>query len=437
MACSRVEWHASPDLFSNGYYLRPFEAGDGVLVARWCSSLDDLRWVAPCTPPPLTAEKVRGWHHNGVSPFLFYNPNHEPVGYGELVPSITRMGEVWIAHLVVDPNRRNEGIGRLFVLSLLDKVFHDYRAESAFLSVFEDNVLGRACYRHCGFRECGSRKLRPVWLSEDEPLVDMRIELFDWLANHWKESLKRLTAGTDWPLLYNEFRRLRFEWDPTLRDRQSLILSQIPCEKSQPLMAADLGSGPGILAESIAENFPNAEVWAFDADPLQVLMGEEALMEKFGKRIHFELADLREPAWSLGRAGIFAFSASSLALHWMNRDSLRRFYRILYSTLKPGGVFANADHISLDNSWSHSFTVRKTREAARPRIPWDEYWRSLKESLNILYSCEQMASDLPVYEGMEQGQSMRAHSYSLENAGFSGIRELWREDGDAVIVAVK
>lgn len=437
-----LDRHIVPKSDSAGFRLRPFDHALAGQVARWAGSMEDLRWVAPCTPPPLDAAKVIDWHRQFVSPYILFDPDGTPIGYGELVPSQSRMDEVWIAHLVVAPERRHSGVGRTFVRELMDIAFQDMDAETVSLSVFEDNLAGRACYRRCGFRESGARTLRPVWLTKDEPLVDMRIERFDWLARQWKDELQQATRGADWGEYYRRYRKLRLKNDRRLKERLDVILQQGPQRPSERFVAADFGSGMGIAAEAIARRYPNATVWAFDADPLQVLMGEMALQDSLGDRVRFELADLRDPHWTFGRRHSFAMAVSALSLHWMSRESLRRFYSSVAYVMREGSSFGNSDHIAPDHGWGSALlnlTSRngKTAEEPRASLPWNEYWQNLRRELGIDYLCEQMAAELAVYEGLENGQPFRVHQLALKNAGFSVVREMWREGGEAVIIAWK
>jgi len=428
------------------WIMRPLQSDQAALVASWIPTLEDLRWVAPCTPPPLDAVKVLEWRRSYVEPFIFYDPDNIPAAYGELVPSQTHADEMWIAHVVVDPRRRNEGIGRRFIQCLLDKSFAEMNARGVCLSVFCDNISGRACYRRAGLRECGSRRLRPVWLTEEEPLVDMRIERFDWLARRWKEALAVATHGAPWRKYYRLYRRLRFAGDPMFRERLEVMFSTAgPVVREGEFEAADLGCGTGCLAEEMARRFPNATIWGFDADPLAVLMGESALRGEYGDRIRFELADLRDSAWGFGREAQFKLAVSSLSRHWMSRESLRRLYHTVGGTLRSNGVFANSDHVPPDSTWSSNlFSLsggHRTRAtvpaAAQSCFPWRSFWKRVKSELGIETLCEQMAADLPVNEGAEQGFTFRFHQLALRNAGFAVVREMWRDRGEAVIVGYK
>lgn len=131
--------------------LQPFAPEHAAVVAGWCQSDLELHWLAPSTPPPLTAAKVAAWKQPHGQPYmLVYGPEDAPVAYGELNPMQKDMQHFWLGHLIVCPAQRRRGIGKALVEQLIKHAFLRWRANRVSLVVFPDNESAIACYRRCG-----------------------------------------------------------------------------------------------------------------------------------------------------------------------------------------------------------------------------------------------------------------------------------------------
>lgn len=60
--------------------------------------------------------------------------------------------------------------------------------------------------------------------------------------------------------------------------------------------------------------------------------------------------DLREPSWHESLRDFDAVLSATAALHWLTEDELPRRYRDLTAVLRPGGVFANRDHVPIEDA---------------------------------------------------------------------------------------
>jgi RimJ/RimL family protein N-acetyltransferase len=424
--------------------LEPFEESMAPAISAWIQSDEEMRWIAPYTPPPASPENVLSWQRERQAAFVFEDASGAPRAYGELVRAALEPRELWIAHVIVDPARRGEGLGRSFTEALADRAFDGYHASHVYLSVFQDNPVARACYERCGFRHFKTRPVRTFAGETGFSMLDMRIDRFSWVARRWLKRLEEACEGADWRAHYDAYCAPRHESDPALREKLGLILDAFGGGPDARFEAADFGSGPGIAAEAIAARFPKARVTAFDADPLALLLGRMALRATYADRIAFEPADLRGSVWMDGRHGAFGLAVSTLATHWMSRRSLRDFYSALATVLAPGGIFANADHVPEESGRGRSAAARILRAMSpvkrgksRTAGAWTKFWTDLKEQLGIVDLCDEMQADLNVYEGFEPGFSRRIHFDALQDAGLGAVEEVWRRKGDAVLVARK
>jgi RimJ/RimL family protein N-acetyltransferase len=133
----------------------------GDLIASWVRTDEDLRWLAPGTPPPLTGPKIAGWRKPGGSSLVaFEGRSAYPVCYGELNPMRHEADHYWIGHVIVDPALRSCGIGKAFVRLLLSHAFGTRAARKVSLVVFPDNRAAIHCYESCGFRRVGDESHR-------------------------------------------------------------------------------------------------------------------------------------------------------------------------------------------------------------------------------------------------------------------------------------
>jgi len=134
----------------------PFEDEHAARVASWVLNEREAYLLAPRTPPPLTAEKIRGWVGPGRQQFLLIEIGKKrPVGYGELNVLRTEERHFWLGHLIVDPRRRGRGLGTRLTRLLLERAFNQQGARRVTLVVFAENHRALACYRAAGLRDAG------------------------------------------------------------------------------------------------------------------------------------------------------------------------------------------------------------------------------------------------------------------------------------------
>lgn len=138
------------------YRLARFAPGHAALVASWIRDEREGYWVAPQSRPPVDAAAVLSWQAPDRDGLVLLTVNDSsPVAYGEVNMLHGRPRRYWIGHLVVDPARRSQGIGR----ELVDRLARwavDYRAAlSVTLVVFRENIAAIRCYSAAGFCQEG------------------------------------------------------------------------------------------------------------------------------------------------------------------------------------------------------------------------------------------------------------------------------------------
>ncbi len=132
--------------------LWPFDARFAPLVSSWISNPTEAYWLAPRTPPPITARRIAAWQVPGSFPLMLTRENGGgPLAYGELNLLNTFRSEYWLGHLIVDPARRGCGLGRELTRLLLERAFERLHATRVTLVVFAENVEAVRCYESLGF----------------------------------------------------------------------------------------------------------------------------------------------------------------------------------------------------------------------------------------------------------------------------------------------
>jgi len=143
---------------SGPYWLSAFDESLASLVVGWVVDASELFWLAPKTPPPLTAAKVLAWSGPDSSPRMFCREGlAEPLGYLELNPMPGETGHLWLGHCLIRPDCRGRGLGRLMVKLILEEAFGQRRAGRVSLVVFPDNLAAIRCYRAIGFEDAGQQ----------------------------------------------------------------------------------------------------------------------------------------------------------------------------------------------------------------------------------------------------------------------------------------
>ncbi len=135
----------------------PFTDGAAAVVSAWAATADEVAAWCSRAEAPVPPEVVVGWSRKeDVRAYLLLD-GERPVGYGELwVDDEER--EVELAHVIVDPRRRNQGLGRVLVERLVElaRTIHPM----VFLRLVPGNDAAVACYLAAGFARVGAEQER-------------------------------------------------------------------------------------------------------------------------------------------------------------------------------------------------------------------------------------------------------------------------------------
>jgi ribosomal protein S18 acetylase RimI-like enzyme len=132
--------------------LHPFDPVRAALVASWAVGEEEVRswWAADGDVVP--AEAVAEWSEtDDVEAYLFAEDAGPYVAYGELWLDHEE-GDLELAHLVVAPERRGQGVGRALVQALAEQARHAHPELSlVVLRVQPENDQAIRAYTAAGF----------------------------------------------------------------------------------------------------------------------------------------------------------------------------------------------------------------------------------------------------------------------------------------------
>ncbi|MGA2933731.1 MAG: methyltransferase domain-containing protein [Methanomicrobiales archaeon] len=109
----------------------------------------------------------------------------------------------------------------------------------------------------------------------------------------------------------------------------------------------DVGAGTGLLSGLLLEAYPRASITLMDISEKMIEVARSRFAGREGVR--FAAADYRHE--DLG--GPFDAICSALSIHHLERDEKRDLYRKVFSALRPGGVFVNADQVKGETPRQH------------------------------------------------------------------------------------
>jgi ribosomal protein S18 acetylase RimI-like enzyme len=127
--------------------LAPFAEPDAATILGWARDEDELElWAAVRA---VSSETLRQWHAEpGVHPFVLWLDGARR-GYGEIWEDHVE-SEAELARVIVDPEVRGQGIGRILIGLLVARA-REHGWSAIWLRVVATNAPAIACYRAGGF----------------------------------------------------------------------------------------------------------------------------------------------------------------------------------------------------------------------------------------------------------------------------------------------
>jgi len=135
---------------SDSEFLLEFRDAHAQEISRWATSIEEVRrWAGSDTGFPVDVSVFRRWRADpDVKPYVLCDGDTLS-GYGEVwIDEVER--EVELGRIIVRPASRDRGVGKRFVILLLERAYLSGFPD-AFVRVVPDNHIAIACYRSAGF----------------------------------------------------------------------------------------------------------------------------------------------------------------------------------------------------------------------------------------------------------------------------------------------
>lgn len=215
------------------------------------------------------------------------------------------------------------------------------------------------------------------------------------------------------------------------------MLDYVETLAGPPTRVLDLACGPGSITRRVRTRFPSATIVALDLDPLLLRLAGDAFVSD--DHVSVIRRNLDDAHWHEGIAGGFDAILTATATHWLPAVALARVYAGAAALLRPGGVFANADHMPIADS-----TLRESADTIhqqRLASSFDSGAESCDEWYHRAY-----ASDPALWQQRQEAfahwtgdllEPATWHLDLLRDSGFRSADIVWRRGNDALTVATR
>jgi tRNA (cmo5U34)-methyltransferase len=187
-------------------------------------------------------------------------------------------------------------------------------------------------------------------------------------------------------------------------------------ESSAPEPAIlDIGAGTGLLSALILQKFPDAQMTLLDISENMLEIARQRFTGR--KNITFIVGDYSQRI----PPGPYDLVCSALSIHHLTLENKRYLFRKIFSSLKPGGLFVNADQADGDTPY-----FRK-----RYLEYWDEFLN------NGPMNDVEHAEILKRRDTLDRNEKLSVQLHWLQECGFSDIDVVYRNRTFTVTVARK
>ena len=155
---------------ARGMRLAPFEHRHAALVLSWAQDPEELDHWASLSERPSPAIFGEWLAERDTHGRLLVG--EQPVAYGELWVSGAE-SEVELAHILVSPSARGQGVGRALTEALVEEA-RAHEVSSAWVRVVPANEAALRCYDAAGFS--------PVSVERERELNRIQPRAYRWLC---------------------------------------------------------------------------------------------------------------------------------------------------------------------------------------------------------------------------------------------------------------
>lgn len=148
-------------LVGENIYLSPINVEDYEKCTKWFNDFETTDYIGRSSQLMTLSSEKEWFEKNSSNTYVFAIvtlSEDKFIGTIEIdeIDNIRRTGTLGI--FIGDKEARNKGFGSEAIKLLLDYGFNYLNLHNINLTVFDFNERAIACYKKCGFKECGRRR---------------------------------------------------------------------------------------------------------------------------------------------------------------------------------------------------------------------------------------------------------------------------------------
>ncbi|MCA9406584.1 MAG: methyltransferase domain-containing protein, partial [Candidatus Omnitrophica bacterium] len=204
---------------------------------------------------------------------------------------------------------------------------------------------------------------------------------------------------------------------PHYRQMIDALTACLPFHSSQTLQFLDLGSGTGMVTSQLKKNFPRSNITCVDISSNMINIARQRFDGQ--GTIEFIEADYCGMSFESER---YDAVVSSLAMHHIrSAEDKQKLFQNIFSSLRPRGLFVNADVILGSSRLLHQAYMEKWKAFMREAVS--------EQEINEKW--------LPRYYETDHPFELMKELEWLKKAGFQDIDVAWKHYTVAVYVGFK
>jgi SAM-dependent methyltransferase len=175
-----------------------------------------------------------------------------------------------------------------------------------------------------------------------------------------------------------------------------------------PAQVADIGCGPGTLAQRLMVEFPEVRVLCADGSKDMIALARERL-GGYGERVSYMVSDFGGEGWTSSFPHGLDAIVSARAIHNLRKlKPIGKVYKQIFDVLRPGGFFMNIERVNFSSDFLHQ-KFREIQVKERGKAP-----------------------------GMDgPGPNLLQQFQLLKRAGFESVDCPWRDGNTAIVFGFK
>jgi len=209
------------------------------------------------------------------------------------------------------------------------------------------------------------------------------------------------------------------DWQVPIREPQiAMVLRMIPHPIDIAMRVLDIGAGYGALAAAVLRERSPATAVCLDASEAMLKLGRERNGELM-YRMSFIQGSLESFQWLNSVNGNFDAVISARALHHLTEHERRRaIFKEVFSLLRPGGCFINADNVRAPTE-----SLKERYRRARDEYLDEFVRRSSGGKTNL---AEVRSATPSSYHGPHNNGYLEQELAWLKEAGFVDVDCFWK-----------